>query len=48
MKKGGISPALLLPFCCQYARKLLPIASQTYSLALWMVEMQTLSVVMSK
>lgn len=30
MKKGGISPALLLPFCCQYARKLLPIASQTY------------------
>ena len=27
-KKDGISPALL--FCCQYARKLLPIAPQTY------------------
>ena len=36
MKKGGISPALLLPFCCQYARKLLPIASQTYSKPLHM------------
>ena len=30
-KKGGEIPPCLLLFCCQYARKLLPIAPQTYS-----------------